>query len=100
LSFVTFTKVILYGSATKIYHISSDIRERGFIEMLLMEERVLLEIHDNGKGFAMEKMSVSIGHELANVQTRARSVGGDVDISSVFGEGTTVFAWVPRHARQ
>jgi signal transduction histidine kinase len=60
------------------------------------EERVLMEIHDNGKGFEMEKMNVTIGHGLANMQTRARSVGGDVDISSVVGEGTTVLAWVPR----
>jgi signal transduction histidine kinase len=64
------------------------------------EERVLMEIHDNGKGFEMEKMSVTIGHGLANMQTRARTVGGDVDISSVIGEGTTVLAWVPRHARR
>src|SRR5512143_4014454 len=58
------------------------------------EERVLMEIHDNGKGVEMEKMSVTIGHWLANMQTRARSVGGDVDISSVLGEGTTVLVWV------
>ena len=45
-------------------------------------ERVLMEIHDDGKGFEMEKMSVTIGHGLANMQTRARSVGGDVDILS------------------
>jgi len=64
------------------------------------DERVLMEIHDNGKGFEMEKMSVTIGHGLANMQTRARSVGGDVDISSVIGEGTTVLTWVPRHARR
>ena len=31
-----------------------------------------------------------------NMQTRARAVGGDVDISSMMGEGTTVLAWVPR----
>ncbi len=64
------------------------------------DERVLMEIHDNGKGFEMEKMSASIGHGVANMQTRARSIGGDVDISSVVGEGTTVLAWVPRHARR
>jgi len=64
------------------------------------DERVLMELHDDGKGFEMEKMSVTIGHGLANMQTRARSVGGDVDISSVIGEGTTVLAWVPRHARR
>jgi two-component system sensor histidine kinase DevS len=60
------------------------------------EERVLMEIHDNGKGFEMNKMNASIGHGLANMQTRVSSVGGDVDISSVVGEGTTVLAWVPR----
>ena len=63
------------------------------------EDRVLMEIHDNGKGFDVEKMSQSIGHGLANMQTRARSVGGDVDISSAIDDGTTVFAWVPRSAR-
>jgi two-component system sensor histidine kinase DevS len=62
------------------------------------EERILMEIHDNGRGFDMEKMNASIGHGVANMQTRARAVGGDVDISSVMGEGTTVLAWIPRHA--
>jgi two-component system, NarL family, sensor histidine kinase DevS len=66
------------------------------ISLWSTEERVLMEIHDNGKGFEMEKMNVSIGHGLANMQTRTRSVGGDVDISSVIGEGTTVLVWVPR----
>lgn len=70
------------------------------ISLWSTDERVLMEIHDNGRGFEMEKMSVTIGHGLANMQTRARSVGGDVDISSVMGEGTTVLAWVPRHARR
>jgi two-component system, NarL family, sensor histidine kinase DevS len=64
------------------------------------DERVLMEIHDNGKGFEMEKMNASIGHGLANMQTRVHAVGGDVDISSVVDEGTTVLAWVPRHARE
>jgi signal transduction histidine kinase len=69
------------------------------ISLWSTEERVLMEIHDNGKGFEMETMNATIGHGLANMQTRARSIGGDVDISSVLGEGTTVLAWVPR-ARQ
>jgi len=62
-------------------------------------ERVLMEIHDDGRGFDMGKMSSSIGHGLANMQTRAHAVSGDVDISSVAGEGTTILAWVPRNAR-
>jgi signal transduction histidine kinase len=70
------------------------------ISLWATDERALMEIHDNGKGFEMEKTNVSIGHGLANMQTRARSIGGDVDLSSVVGEGTTVLAWVPRYARR
>lgn len=69
------------------------------ISLWSTEERVLMEIRDNGKGFEMEKMNASIGHGLANMQTRVRAVGGDVDISSVVNEGTTVLAWVPRRVR-
>ena len=69
------------------------------ISLWSTDERVLMEIHDNGKGFEMENVNASIGHGLANIQTRVRAVGGDVDISSVVDEGTTVLAWVPRHAR-
>jgi two-component system sensor histidine kinase DevS len=60
------------------------------------DERVLMEVHDDGAGFDMESMSANIGHGLANMQTRARSAGGEVDISSASGEGTTILVWVPR----
>lgn len=60
------------------------------------EGRSLMEIHDDGKGFDMETRTLNIGHGLANMQTRAQSAGGDVDISSAAGEGTTILAWVPR----
>jgi NarL family two-component system sensor histidine kinase YdfH len=55
-----------------------------------------MEVRDNGRGFDSTKMSKSIGHGLANMQTRARAVGGEVDISSTPEDGTTVLAWVPR----
>jgi len=66
------------------------------VSVWVTSERVLMEVQDNGRGFEMEKMSSSIGHGLANMQTRARNVGGEVDISSARNEGTTVLAWVPR----
>lgn len=69
------------------------------ITLWTTEERVLMEVHDDGRGFEMGKMNSAIGHGLANMQTRAHAVSGDVDISSVIGEGTTVLAWVPRNAR-
>ncbi len=60
------------------------------------DERALMEIHDDGKGFDPDNMRASIGHGLANMYTRAHAVGGDIDISSVVGEGTTILMWVPR----
>ncbi|MGE5250655.1 MAG: GAF domain-containing protein [Bacteroidota bacterium] len=62
-------------------------------------DRVLLEIRDDGRGFHIEKMTTTIGHGLSNMQTRARAVGGEVDITSAPGEGTTILAWVPRGVR-
>src|SRR6266542_86734 len=46
------------------------------------EDRTLMEIHDDGKGFDMRTQAASIGHGLANMQTRAQSAGGDVDVSA------------------
>jgi signal transduction histidine kinase len=70
------------------------------ISLWTTDDRALMEIHDDGKGFNIEEMSSFIGHGLANMQTRARSSGGDIDISSVVNEGTTVFVWVPRGIKQ
>lgn len=69
------------------------------VSLWTTEERVLMEINDDGNGFEMEKMNKSIGHGLANMQTRAHAVGGDVDISSVINEGSTILVWVPRRAQ-
>ncbi|MCC6500940.1 MAG: GAF domain-containing protein [Anaerolineales bacterium] len=69
------------------------------IAIWVTDERVLMEITDDGKGFPMDSLNANLGHGLANMQTRARSAGGDVEISSHVNEGTTVLAWVPRHTR-
>ncbi len=111
----TFSDVVLKGpekglehlpqsSALALFHICQEAlanaakhaaAEHVDINVWLTAERVLMEVHDNGKGFAVEKMSTTIGHGLSNMQTRAHAVGGDVDITSAAGEGTTVLAWVP-----
>jgi signal transduction histidine kinase len=65
------------------------------IQLWKAPERVLLEISDDGQGFDLSKMSVTLGHGLSNMHTRARKVGGDVEITSEPGTGTTVLAWVP-----
>jgi signal transduction histidine kinase len=58
-------------------------------------DRLLLEIHDDGVGYDMGGTSLTLGHGLSNMHTRAINVGGDVEITSEPGEGTTILAWVP-----
>jgi signal transduction histidine kinase len=67
------------------------------VSLWATDERVLMEIVDDGHGFDIEKINTVIGHGLANMQTRARSVGGETDISSVVNEGSTILVWVPRY---
>ena len=58
-------------------------------------ERILLEIRDDGRGFDLDRVKFTLGHGLPNMQTRARNVGGDVEISTEPGNGTSILAWVP-----
>lgn len=59
------------------------------------DDRLLLEIRDDGDGFDTAKMQTSIGHGLSNMETRITNVGGEVDITSDPGKGTSILAWVP-----
>jgi two-component system, NarL family, sensor histidine kinase DevS len=61
-------------------------------------DRVLLEISDDGHGFDSRRVNSSLGHGLSNMQSRARKVGGDVEITSAPGQGSTVLAWFPRRS--
>ena len=58
-------------------------------------DRLLLEIRDDGVGFNSENTKATIGHGLSNMETRVLSAGGEVDIISEPGKGTTILAWVP-----
>ncbi len=69
------------------------------INLWTSPERVMLEIRDNGRGFETENMSMNLGHGLSNMHTRAHHVGGDVEITSAIGDGTSILAWVPRPGR-
>jgi signal transduction histidine kinase len=65
------------------------------VHLWTTEERALLEVTDDGRGFDVRKQNASLGHGLSNMGRRARKVGGDVEISSRPMGGTTVLAWVP-----
>jgi two-component system, NarL family, sensor histidine kinase DevS len=58
-------------------------------------ERVLMEVHDDGRGFNSQKVQLTLGHGISNMQTRARNVGGDLEITTEPGKGTTIMVWMP-----
>lgn len=58
-------------------------------------DRVLMEVSDDGTGFDLEKIQLTLGHGISNMQTRAHNVGGDLEITSEVGAGTTIMVWVP-----
>ncbi len=58
-------------------------------------DRVLMEVHDDGRGFDPQKIQFTLGHGISNMQTRARNVGGDLEITTEPGQGTTIMVWSP-----
>ena len=65
------------------------------VHLWTTDERALLEVIDDGRGFDVRKKNATLGHGLSNMLRRARKVGGDMEISSHPMGGTTVLAWVP-----
>lgn len=94
------------ASATALFHICQESlanvakhanAKRVEVSLWSTDDRVLLEIADDGKGFDLTKINTTLGHGLSNMHRRARKVGGDVEYTSAPGQGATVLAWVPRH---
>jgi len=57
---------------------------------------VVICVRDNGRGFAVAEVEHVTGHGLSNMELRAKAVGGYVRYESTIGEGTTVWAFLPR----
>jgi two-component system sensor histidine kinase DevS len=93
------------ANATALFHICQEAlanvakharATRTDIRLWATNNRVLLEVSDDGMGFDLHKMNATLGHGLSNMQARVYKVGGDVEINSAPGDGTTVIAWVPK----
>lgn len=80
----TLTNVARHAKATRV-------------EVVLQKERgrLVLLIHDNGQGFDQADASLSKSLGLMGMRERAAILGGQVNISSAPGKGTTVTAWIP-----
>ena len=58
-------------------------------------EGMVLRIHDNGQGFDDTNPALSKSLGLLGMRERAVMLGGQVNVSSTPGQGTSVTAWIP-----
>jgi PAS domain S-box-containing protein len=70
------------------------------VTMRTHDDGLQLAIHDNGIGFdpSLKRERMSLG--LAGMTERAHLLGGQLDIESAPGQGTTIVAWVPLKGKQ
>ncbi len=61
------------------------------------DSRIMLEVRDNGKGFDQDHIQSNIGHGLSNMMRRAHALGGELEIASARGEGTSILVWLPKN---
>jgi len=62
--------------------------ERCYIMLLKTGDKITIRIWDNGIGFNVEKIKEGIG--LRNIKERAKSLNGEMKITSEPGKGTTI----------
>ena len=59
------------------------------------DDCVSFQIIDNGRGFEVGTATAVLGHGLSNMEERAHQIGGEFEIASNTGDGTTVTIRVP-----
>lgn len=70
--------------------------EQVWLSLRRQGEALLVEIGDDGQGFALEEKPKGFGGMgLANIRERARSLGGQATIWSQVGAGTTLHLYLP-----
>jgi signal transduction histidine kinase len=68
---------IKYAEATKIT-----------VEVNQVDDKLLVQVSDNGKGF--DVLKVELGNGLNNMKKRAHEIDGELTVTSAEGNGTTV----------
>jgi two-component system, NarL family, sensor histidine kinase UhpB len=81
----TLTNIIRHAGAT---HVTVHLKER--------DERIILEVRDNGRGISPDEITNTRSMGLLNMRERAGLLGGDFKISaSAGGKGTKVTVSIP-----
>lgn len=69
------------------------------VRLMLNENKVVLEVHDDGRGFALPERWIELGRKehygLLGISERADGLGGHLHVASEPGQGTTVRVTVP-----
>ena len=69
------------------------------IDFRLEDEQAILEIQDDGKGFELPNRWIILARKghlgLVGAMERAKEIGGDLEITTGPGKGTTIRAIVP-----
>ena len=80
-----------------IQNASKHAGDAGLLEITLSEDSALhFEVRDDGAGFNGEVVE---GAGLTNMRDRLAAIGGELEITSVVGEGTVVTGTIPVEAR-
>jgi signal transduction histidine kinase len=66
---------------------------RATVSVIDQDEQVHVTVHDDGRGF--DQTAATAGFGLAGMRERVELLGGQLELSSVIGEGTTVTATLP-----
>jgi signal transduction histidine kinase len=63
---------------------------RAWLNLRDLDDKLLLQVIDNGQGFDIEQEQRVLGHGLSNMMRRANAIGGTCDVTSSPGDGTTL----------
>jgi signal transduction histidine kinase len=65
------------------------------VRLSFEEDNLTLDVKDDGRGFDLEQARLAAGLGLISMRERMGLVGGQFEIKSERGEGTSIRAWVP-----
>jgi len=70
---------------------------RGQVRLRRIGDRLLVSVCDEGTGFDLRDLQRKEGLGIRSMEERADLLGGEFEIHSQPGKGTTIGAWVPLH---
>jgi signal transduction histidine kinase len=91
------TAELLYVAREALSNVARHARAtRATVDLRTTVDRVILEIVDNGIGFATDATRAP-GHQgLANMRNRAHGIGATLVVDSAMGAGTRIIVTLPR----